>query len=344
MSQQSVFVTGANGYIGLAVCRAFVSAGWRVFGLIRRPEAAAELYSAEVVPILGTFDDLSSLSELYKHVKSVDVIVGATEVFPNYGEHYLQVNQYIRSLAKVSNDHGVRPLVLWTSGCKDYGNTGVDGSPSLVPHTEDCPATPSVAFLQQRATFSLKIFENTDLFDAAVLRPTNVYGRSSSHYGRWFEVAQELKTTGAELKLTIDPKSILHAMHVDDCGEAYVALAEHSDRSQVAGQCFNISAHAYETSEAVWRALEREYGIEGKVQFVQESDVAEPTPFSLAGVFGYSQWVSSVKLRKLTGWKDRRMLFTENLPVYRKAYEVAVATKADDIARADLTKAFLDTQ
>jgi FlaA1/EpsC-like NDP-sugar epimerase len=52
-TRRSVFVTGGNGYIGAAICRTFVRAGWRVFGLVRRPEAALELASDEVIPIVG---------------------------------------------------------------------------------------------------------------------------------------------------------------------------------------------------------------------------------------------------------------------------------------------------
>lgn len=91
MERKNVFATGANGYIGLAICRAFINAGWEVFGFIRRPEAAVELYNAEVVPILGTLDDPSSLDELYRHANAVDVIVGATETMPGYAEHYHKV-------------------------------------------------------------------------------------------------------------------------------------------------------------------------------------------------------------------------------------------------------------
>jgi nucleoside-diphosphate-sugar epimerase len=183
--------------------------------------------------------------------------------------------------------------------------------------------------------------DNTDLFDAAVLWPTNVYGRSSSHYGRWFEVASEVKKTDGQLQLTIDPKAIVHALHVDDCDEAYVSLAEHPDRSQISGEAFDISAHAYEMAAGVWKALEKEYGIEGQVEFVQPQDAAQLTPPSMALIFGYSQWVSSEKIRKLTGWTDKRMLFSENLAVYRKAYDSAAAAKASDVDRAKTLKQFL---
>lgn len=46
--RRSVLVTGANGYVGSAVTRAFCAAGWKTFGLIRRREGAADLARHEV--------------------------------------------------------------------------------------------------------------------------------------------------------------------------------------------------------------------------------------------------------------------------------------------------------
>ncbi|SPO05437.1 uncharacterized protein DNG_08124 [Cephalotrichum gorgonifer] len=303
-------------------------------------KAAVEVSINEVTPIIGNIG-LSSVDSLDKYTKTIDVIVGATEVLPGYDEHYEKVIAKVRALAKKSNENGVRPLVLWTSGCKDYGVTDVDGAPNLKPHTEESPIIPSLDFLAPRANSSMRVFENKDLFDAAVLRPTNVYGGSSSHWGLWFELAAEIQKSGKALELTVDPKSIIHGLHVDDCGEAYVALAEHPDRGKVVGE-FNISGHTYETARSVWEALEHEYGIGGKVKFVRPEDAKEQTPPSLALIVGYSQWVSSDKIRDLTGWTDKRMLFGENISAYRRAYEAVAASKTRDIGRVDSVRPFLE--
>jgi len=41
-------------------------------------------------------------------------------------------------------------------------------------------------------------------------------------------------------------------------------------------------------------------------------------------LMGFSQWVGSEKLRRDTGWRDRRILFSEGIRQYRGAYEAAV--------------------
>ncbi|KAI1404373.1 NAD(P)-binding protein [Hypoxylon fuscum] len=328
--KKTVFVTGANGYIGSAVCRAFVRAGWRTFGLVRRPESANTLVAAEVIPIIGSVSkDAAFLEDLFKYTKTFDVVVSCTEQLP-FGEHYEAIAGILRRLAETSNQNGVKPLVLASSGCKDYGTTGVHGAPGLAPHTEESPLLPT-ELIKERAYHSLKFFEQADLFDAAVIRPTPLFGYDSSYYGFMLEfAAQAAKTEEGALKLPVDFNTILHGCHIDDCGEAYLALAEHPDRAAVAGQCFNISGYRYETLADLAKALEAEYGLRGGVvPASSKDDVGQFVEFA----FGYSQWVDSTKIRRLTGWTDKRMLLSENLHAYRMAYEEAVKTGHEGILR-----------
>ncbi|KAI1135930.1 NAD(P)-binding protein [Hypoxylon sp. FL0543] len=327
VAKKTVFVTGANGYIGFAVCRAFVRAGWRTYGLVRRTEAANALAAEEVIPVIGSISkDTTSLEDLYKHTETIDVIVSCTEAIP-FAAHFEALLALLRKLAKTSNNNGVRPLVLMSSGCKDYGTTGTHGSPDLAPHTEESPLQP-MKLLAERTFSSLKILEHTDVFDAAVLRPTPVFGYDSSYYGFVLELAAgAAKTEERQLELPLDFNTILHGCHIDDCAEAYLSLAEHADRGAVAGQCFNISAQRYDTLGSLAKALEAEYGLAGGV--VRGGN---PTP-SLDLVLGYSQWVDSTKIRRLTGWSDKRMLLSENLHAYRMAYEEAAKRGHEGVLR-----------
>lgn len=116
-----------------------------------------------------------------------------------------------------------------------------------------------------------------------------------------------------------DGNTIVHALHVDDCAEAYVALAQ-SKREVVAGQCYSISSRRFETVNEVLNALVKEYGIPGGVKYVER----EGAPGPRAKLLGFSQYVGSEKLRKDTGWTDKRKLFSEGINQYRVAYEAAV--------------------
>ena len=257
---KTVLVTGVNGYIGNAVARAFVRAGWTTYGLVRNSSLLDDLAADEIIPLLGSPADQIFLSSLPADL-TFDVIVSTTEQIMNYVPHYNDIISILTVLAKRSLQKGKgKPLVLFTSGCKDYGMmTALADAPGLKPHTEESPINPP-AFAIDRATYAVKIFEHASLFDAAVLRPTNVYGLSSSYYGDIFKLAKEGKEKGV-LELNEHPKTILHAMHVDDCGDAYVALAEHPRRGDIGGECFNISSYRFETLEEIAETLVKEYGI-----------------------------------------------------------------------------------
>ncbi|CAJ2499725.1 Uu.00g025780.m01.CDS01 [Anthostomella pinea] len=328
--KKAVFVTGANGYIGSAVCRAFVRAGWKVYGLVRRPEAGKALQAEEVTAVVGSISvDLAFLDELLeaRNTPVFDVVVSCTEQVP-FDTHYGHLLELFEKIADCAHRANVKPLVLMSSGCKDYGTTGVHGSPNLKPHTEESPLDPP-AVLKERTYCCLKVFDHPELFDAAVLRPTNVYGYDSSYYGVIFEA---MKAGQGRTKVDVpgDFETILHGCHVDDCTEAYVALAEHATRSEVTGECFNISSHRYETLADFARALSDEFGFPGGVGSLLEGQRSYP---GLEMVLGFSQWVDSAKIRRLTGWTDRRMLFTENLHAYRLAYEAAADRGDAGVAR-----------
>ncbi|KAI0469642.1 NAD(P)-binding protein [Xylariaceae sp. FL0804] len=316
-----VFVTGANGYIGLAVCRAFVRAGYHVYGLVRRPESSSLLETQEIIPVVGSIsEDVSWLDKLLDDSRSkpFDVIASCTEAMP-FDTHYQHLLAIFTAISKHARKAGSKPLVLMSSGCKDYGTTGLHGSPDLEPHTEESPLNPP-DLVKGRAYSVLDVFEHSALFDAAVLRPTSVYGYGSSYYGTIFDWVAQHRNKEVPVEVPGDFNTIFHGCHVDDCAEAYVALAEHPARSEVAGQCFNVSAGRYETLADFTRVLGPEYGIPG---VTRASSPGQQFPVVLAFVLEYSQWVDSSKIRKLTGWSDKRMLLTENIHAYRIAYDAA---------------------
>ncbi|KAH8589436.1 hypothetical protein B0O99DRAFT_725355 [Bisporella sp. PMI_857] len=317
---KKVLVTGANGYIGGAVARSFVRAGWTTYGLVRKESAIKDLALNEIIPLLGSPGSPPSLPS-WIHF---NVIVSVTEQWPDYISHYQEIITFLRTLATAGNAAGVRPLVLFSSGCKDYGLMDeVATSTGLKPHTEDSPLNPP-AILRPRSENAVKTFENVDLFDTVLLRPTNVYGLGSSYYGDFFKLDAAAKERGKP-SLLMNAQTILHALHVDDCGDAYVAIAENLE--VVKQQSYNISSYRFETLDEIAQSLAKEYGVTGGVKYLplnygpdQRADTYLPRV-----LFGFSQWTGSEKLRKDTGWEDRRLLFSEGIHQYRLAYEAATA-------------------
>ncbi|KAK0641041.1 hypothetical protein B0T16DRAFT_461152 [Cercophora newfieldiana] len=354
----TVLVIGASGYLGAGVCNAFLrgtgsppgSRQFRVYGLVRRESAAQALAAAEVIPIIGSLSDRDALRDnLLSHSPIWDVIVTCTE--PSRADpdaedrHWEDILTLVQGLAASSVARGSRTLVLWSSGCKDYGATALHGASDLAPHTEDSPLQMH-PIIRGRTEWAVRATEASTAdngaagFDVAIIRATPMCGYSASYYGGLFDYAAASAAAVSStkepkvLKFSTDPNTIMHDLHLDDSADGYLALAnaalfggddpEHG-RPAVAGQAFNISGRRYQTLREVGTALAKEYGFDGGAQFgvpVEELPVKPGPTFSL--VVGWSQWVGSEKIRKVTGWTDRRPLLAENLHVYRLAYEAAV--------------------
>lgn len=374
----TVLVVGANGYLGSAVCRAFLRSGgpppffFRVFGLVRRECTALDLAADEIVPIVGSISDPVVLSrKVLSHSATWDVIVICTEPSKldptSEDQHWRDILSLVESLAEssasASQQRPVRPMVLWSSGCKDYGTTALHGDLDLQPHTEESPLIPHplVRGRMYGAMRALATSQNGGgpaSFDVAVVRATPVFGYSGSYHGATFDymdayVASMSDKDDKVLKIPSHEGTIMHGIHVDDCGDAYVALAKtailggrspwttsHSngcatDRSAIAGQQFNISSRRYEALREVGAALATEYGLtQGAMFSVPPRDL--PGALSsqdTALVFGYSQWVSSEKIRTVTGWSDSRPLFHENIGAFRRAYNAAKAKGSENIVK-----------
>lgn len=112
-------MTGANGYIGNAVARAFVRAGWIVSGLVRHPSAAGSLAVEEILPVIGTIDDVSSHEKVRSQLPStLDTIVSVTEDLGDYIRHYNNIISLLRTLSEQSVSNGVKPLVILPPAAK----------------------------------------------------------------------------------------------------------------------------------------------------------------------------------------------------------------------------------
>ena len=316
--QKTALIIGASGYIGGAVARTFASSSYDTFGLIRSSSSDPHgvLAKQHVHPIIGSAADVpAAVASIQSLTKTLDVIVIATD--DKSLSHFDGTIELVSTLAKLSNSLGIKPLVIFSSGCKDYGPGELDGAPNLKANTEETPLRTPPS-LVPRAQNALRFLRYPELFDGVVVRPTHVHGYSSSYYGFFIQIAVAAKERKTKLLLPGDARTILHSVHVDDCAEAYLAIAEHQDRKQVAGEIFNISAgEKYETLQAFACALQETFELECGVEcVVQELSVANV-------LVAWSQWVGSEKIRNLTGWKDTRPMFAADLTRYRKEYEEA---------------------
>ncbi|RMJ19124.1 hypothetical protein CDV36_001173 [Fusarium kuroshium] len=341
MGTKTVLVTGANGYIGKAVACAFVRAGWVTYGLIRSVQSSLSLTAEEIIPIIGSIDDVDSHKVIETLLPStLDVIVSTTENTLDYVPHFQNIVGLLQTLSVSSTANGVRPLVIFTAGSKDYGvGPHLSDDPDVAPHDELSELHPP-PFAAPRVQHTPRIFESINAFAAVLVRPTNVYGRASSYYSVCFRAGSRAALVENPRERILiaptQPNWISHSLHIDDCAEAYVAIAS-APRQTVEGEVFNISSEHYETAEQIINAIIKEYDIAGGVKYVNLQDVVNHEDASLAMAIGFPQWTSSKKLRVATGWTDRRLPFSSAFHIYRLSYEAASQLRDENVDKIGKT-------
>lgn len=95
----------------------------------------------------------------------------------------------------------------------------------------------------------------------------------------------------------------------------------------MADEVFNISSRRYETLKEIGEKIEKIEKIY-RVRVVYEDPVGgmrrEDKGSFLELLVDFLQWVGSEKIRKQTGWVDRKALFSDGFEVYRRTHEQAV--------------------
>lgn len=342
MTPKVALVTGANGYIGNATARAFVRAGWLTFGLARSSKSQTLLAAEEIRLVVGSIDDVASHQAIRGALPATpDVIVSTTENTLDFVPHFENILQLLRVLSSGRDKEKAPPLVLYTAGSKDYGvGPHYANDPDVKPHDEESSLDPP-PFAVDRVRHAPRIFQHNDIFDAVLLRPTNVYGRASSYYSICFRAGEKAAaTTDNPLQRVLvapaQPEWISHALHIDDCSDAYVAIAS-APRDLVRGEVFNISSAGFESAETILNAITVEYDIKGGVRYVDLDKETSDGDSSLAMVVGFPQWTSSEKLRRVTGWRDYRLPFSEDIHTYRLAYEASKRMGDENVGKIGRT-------
>ncbi|MFO7889645.1 MAG: NAD-dependent epimerase/dehydratase family protein [bacterium] len=86
-----VFVTGANGFVGSALCRKLLERGDTVLGLVRKTSDLSLLEGVTIQKIIGSLDNKDSYSQVLKDVEVVYHIAGAVSDWGSL-EYFRNVN------------------------------------------------------------------------------------------------------------------------------------------------------------------------------------------------------------------------------------------------------------
>jgi nucleoside-diphosphate-sugar epimerase len=158
-----VFVTGAAGYIGKAVCKQLIKDGHEVIGLTSTDRHSGILERLGVQPVVA---NLKSTEQWKKYLKEVDAGIHlAMDDSDPAGVDRVTVDAFDKSFT------GTSKRFIYTSGVWVLGNTG----PEKV--NEDTPTNP-IPMVEWRADTEKRLIaaEGSRPFNVVIIRPGIVYG------------------------------------------------------------------------------------------------------------------------------------------------------------------------
>ncbi|KAI9015638.1 hypothetical protein DFJ74DRAFT_680995 [Hyaloraphidium curvatum] len=310
-------VLGAGGYIGLAVVRAFASAGYEVFAVARRDSQADEITRAGGNPIICSVTDVSKWRHAAALSSCVVMCSGSARTPPE--EHRAMFDAILRVTLETTREVGTgRKTLIYTCGLAVFGNADTILAQRTVEETSELGQGLWPGILSRRE-IEKELLANGEV-NGIVIRPGYVYGASGGPLGGFIREAM--------LKGTItgygDPEAPVSAVHVDDLAECYVLAAQHGD--VVRGQAFNLSNLNSERRRSCYAAIARAVGLpESAVTF-------SPAPPNMT-MLTRAMYAPAHKAANLLGWRQRRPSFVDGIARWVREYRTF---NPDVVAKAKL--------
>lgn len=294
-----IFVTGASGYIGQAVAKAFRNKGHRVYGLVRSPEQAAELSLQEILPLIG---DLNQLSTLIDQLDQIEVVVHCA--FDSSTDGIQKDTDTIDIIIKSLSRSSLPRIFIYTSGIWVYGSKGeqiVDESVVVNP-VERIKWRPGN---EQTVLNAAK-----DNLKTVVIRPGLVYGQSSGLMKLFFASIQN----GA-IPVIGEGKNHWSMVHVEDLAHAYVSAAE----KELGGVILNVVGDSFPTMREVAESIAKSAGLEGKIKNLSP-DEAQKVFGDLWEGLAIDLKVDNSRIKRLMKWQTHHAPFIEEADIYYQAW------------------------
>lgn len=285
-----VFVTGASGYIGSAVCAVLKKRGHDVVGLARSSAAVEKLKTIGVHPVEGSLSDRDVLHEM---TRDADAVLHCAFEQSASGAQ-LEATALGAMLGAIHADH---EAFIYTSGVWVYGDTDgetVDESIQLNP-------IPLVAW---RPAHERKVQDaQKHKLRTIVIRPGLVYG---GHGGLTAMMREQAK----QHKLAIVGNGDNHwaTIHVEALAELYLLAMEEAPADSIYNAVNDDTPTYGEIAHAASRAVHGDEHLE-TIPLQRAREMMGPFADALA----LDQHISSAKARRELNWDPREKSVLEEL-------------------------------
>lgn len=293
-----VLVTGATGMIGSWLTRRLLEADTQVVALVLDSDPRSELVRGGWIDrcsvVNGALEDYASVERAIV-VHEVDTIfhLGAqTLVGPAHHAPLATLESNVRGTWNVLEaarraDAGIRVIVA--SSDKAYGTH--DG----LPYTEQTPLLPTHPYEVSKACADLVAQTYAATYDVAtaIARCGNVYGGGDLNWSRIVPGAIRSLLRGERFVIRSDGAFKRDYLFVEDVVDAYLALADGLDRSDVRGHAFNFSDESPRTVLEMYAAVCDAVGVAQVAPDIRDSAVGEIR----------HQYLDASRAREVLGWK-----------------------------------------
>lgn len=295
-----VFVTGASGYIGQAVTKAFRAKGHTVYGLVRTQDDANVLSLDEIWPVMG---DLEQPDSYRKALSEVEVAVHCA--FDPSDKGVERDAKTIDTILEVFSASSLPRSVIYTSGVWVYGSSGhqiVDESTPLQP----------LDMVKWRPQHEEKILKATSPnLRTVVMRPGHVYGQVGGLMNVFFNA-----TSTGELHLIGGGHNHWPMIHVQDLAYAYVSAAE-KELTQVV---LNVVDDSTSTVREIVEAIARAAHLEGKIRELSLEEGQKQFGNLTQGLM-IDLTINNSRIKRLLGWQIHHAPFINEVELYYNAWK-----------------------
>lgn len=293
----NIFITGATGYIGFNVARAFRRAGHKVWGLTRSENKAKKLAEQEIIPVIGDMNNPGSYREI---AEKSSVLIHAAADYENDTAELDR--KTIDTFLEAAKKGAVPKTILYTSGCwviGDTGNTAIDETTPLKP-------IQAVAWRPAHEQMILGAGHVRGL----VLRPGCVYGERGGLTAAWFQGAED-----GNLEIIGNGTNYWTMVHVEDLASAYVLAAESSYDG-----VFNISDRSRWTVGEMVSAVAAVTEFEREIRQIPVDEAAKDMG-PVAEALALNQLVDAGKAERLLNWHPRHHGFVNEVEIFYRSWK-----------------------
>lgn len=295
-----VFVTGATGYIGKAVSKAFRAKGHTVYGLVRSQEIASALSFDEIWPVIG---DMRQPESYTKILQEVEVAVHCAL---DASDKTVELDALtIDTILKTFEQSPLPKAFIYTSGVWVYGSTGyktVD---------ESTPVNP-IDLIKWRSEHEQKVLNAaSSKLRTVIMRPGIVYGKAGGLTDIFFTTSQNGETVVIE-----EGRNRWAMIHAQDLAYAYVAAAE----KEISNTILNITDESSYTMREMAEEIARVNGTPGKIYSLSKEEALKQLGSMSYGLM-LDQQVSNARLKRLLGWQTHHLPYLNEIEIYLNAWK-----------------------